>query len=99
MPSPIIPVSHYELCISHFDNEEIRKKIIASLKPQSLTLFEYITAFLREVSKHSALNGTTVDQLCQLFAYAILRPEPNRKISTGIFNFFKSPVPGKLSQV
>jgi len=82
LPSPVIPVSHYELCVEHFNNEPIRKKIISSLNPQAQTLFEYLVAFLREIVKHSDLNGTNTDFLARLFSNAILRPDKNLKKET-----------------
>ena len=83
MPSPVIPVSHYELCVEHYNNQAIRKKIISSLKPSAQTLFEYLVAFLREIVKHADVNGTNTDYIAQLFSNAILRPDRNLKKHPG----------------
>ena len=83
MPSPIIPESHYELCVEHYNNEQLRKNIIGSLPNPSQTLFEYLVAFLREILKHKESNGTTIDFIARLFSNSILRPEPNRRKNLG----------------
>lgn len=82
MPQPVIPVTHYELCIENYANETLRNKIISSLEPADETLFQYIIFFLREIVKNSATNGTSPEFLAELFSNAILRPEKHAQRKT-----------------
>lgn len=51
-------------------------------------VFDYLTAFLREVISHSAKNGTDPVILATLFCTMFLRDPPNKRFGAGIGGHF-----------
>ncbi|KAK7887264.1 hypothetical protein WMY93_026885 [Mugilogobius chulae] len=73
LPEPVIPFSFYQQCLECCANASQCVKVISMLPQCHQNVFNYITAFLRELLKNSAQNRLDVNILSTIFASLILR--------------------------
>ncbi|XP_066538323.1 type II inositol 1,4,5-trisphosphate 5-phosphatase isoform X2 [Hoplias malabaricus] len=73
LPEPVVPFSQYQQCLDCSFNSSQCKMIISTLPQCHKNVFNYITAFLRELLKNSANNHLDVNILATIFAALLLR--------------------------
>eukprot|EP00095_Tigriopus_kingsejongensis_P009757 maker-scaffold422_size175911-snap-gene-0.33 protein:Tk09757 transcript:maker-scaffold422_size175911-snap-gene-0.33-mRNA-1 annotation:"type ii inositol- -trisphosphate 5-phosphatase" len=81
---PIIPFNMYGRCLDSSSNYLQCKQIISQLPMQHKNVFNYLSAFLREVIRHSAQNGIDPKIMATLFASIFLRDPPGTNFGTGL---------------
>jgi len=85
---PVIPYDMLSSCITSSGNPIQCKQIISQLPRPHKNVFDYLTAFLREVISHSAKNGTDPVILATLFCTMFLRDPPNKRFGDGVSGHF-----------
>ena len=73
LKEPIIPFSMYSRCLECSANYLQCKQIVSQLPSHHKHVFNYLTAFLREVLKHSHKNGIDPKILATLVCTVFLR--------------------------
>ncbi|XP_038833414.1 type II inositol 1,4,5-trisphosphate 5-phosphatase-like isoform X2 [Salvelinus namaycush] len=73
LPEPVVPFSLYQQCLECCSNTSQCKKVVSLLPQCHKNVFNYITAFLRELLKHSTHNSLDVNILATIFAALLLR--------------------------
>jgi len=81
---PVIPYSMYSRCLELSSNFLQCKQLVSQLPVHHKHVFEYLTAFLREVTSHSAKNGIDTRILATLFCNIFLRDPPNTNLGVGL---------------
>ncbi|XP_076827910.1 type II inositol 1,4,5-trisphosphate 5-phosphatase isoform X2 [Brachyhypopomus gauderio] len=74
LPEPVVPFSVYQQCLDCCSNVGQCKKIISLLPQCHKNVFNYLTAFLRELLKNSDYNRLDVNILATIFAALLIRP-------------------------
>uniref|UniRef100_A0A674MAE2 phosphoinositide 5-phosphatase n=1 Tax=Takifugu rubripes TaxID=31033 RepID=A0A674MAE2_TAKRU len=74
LPEPVVPYSFYQQCLDCCSNASHCEKVISMLPQCHQNVFNYLTAFLRELLKHTANNRLDVNILSTIFASLILKP-------------------------
>ncbi|KAL6488739.1 hypothetical protein MHYP_G00024800 [Metynnis hypsauchen] len=80
LPEPVIPFSFYQQCLEYCYTSSQCKMIISMLPQCHKNVFNYITAFLRELLKNSAHNRLDVNILATIFAALLLRSPTKQDI-------------------
>uniref|UniRef100_H3CIE3 Rho-GAP domain-containing protein n=1 Tax=Tetraodon nigroviridis TaxID=99883 RepID=H3CIE3_TETNG len=65
LPEPVVPYSFYQQCLDCCSNASQCEKVISTLPQYHQNVFNYLTAFLRELLKHTANNRLDVTILCK----------------------------------
>lgn len=73
LPEPVIPFSFYQQCLECSSNPGQCEKVISMLPQCHKNVFNYLTAFLRELLNNSASNKLDVAILGSIFASLLLR--------------------------
>ncbi|XP_016145873.1 type II inositol 1,4,5-trisphosphate 5-phosphatase [Sinocyclocheilus grahami] len=73
LPEPVIPFSFYPQCLDSCSDSSQCRQIISVLPQCHKNVFNYLTAFLQELLKHSAHNRLDVNILAPIFAGLLLR--------------------------
>ncbi|XP_053287675.1 type II inositol 1,4,5-trisphosphate 5-phosphatase isoform X1 [Pleuronectes platessa] len=73
LPQPVVPYSFYQLCLEGCSNASQCEKVISMLPRCHQNVFNYISAFLRELLKNSANNRLDVSILATIFASLLLK--------------------------
>ncbi|XP_018596683.1 type II inositol 1,4,5-trisphosphate 5-phosphatase isoform X3 [Scleropages formosus] len=73
LPEPVVTYSLYQQCLDSSSNHALSKKVISMLPQCHKNVFNYLTAFLRELLKNSAHNHLDVNILATIFAPLLLR--------------------------
>lgn len=60
---PVIPYSHYKLCIDNSLTFDSANKEVNKLPAVHFNTFHYLMSFLREVLRNSDANNLSADQL------------------------------------
>jgi len=81
---PIVPYSMYSRCLECSGNYLQCKQVASQLPIHHKHVFDYLTAFLREVVLHSAQNGIDPKILATLFCTLFLRDPPGTNLGTGL---------------
>lgn len=81
---PILPFSLFGRCLEVSSNYLHCKQIISQLPQNHKNVFNYMTAFLREVIRHSAQNGIDPKIMATLFAGIFLRDPPGTNYGPGL---------------
>jgi len=81
---PVVPYTMYERCLESSSNYLQCKQIVSQLPTHHKHVFDYLTAFLREVISHSAQNGIDPKILATLFCGLFLRDPPGTNLGTGL---------------
>jgi len=81
---PIIPYSLFHRCLECSTSYLQCKQLVSHLSPTHKHVFDYLTAFLREVVSHSAKNGIDPKILATLFCNLFLRDPPGTNYGTGL---------------
>ena len=82
---PIIPFSAYGRCLDAASNYLQAKQMVSCLLPERhKNVFNYMTAFLREVMRHAAQNKLDPNILATLFSGIFLRDPPGTSFGSGI---------------
>jgi len=81
---PIIPYSLFHKCLECSSNYLQCKQLISHLPATHRHVFDYLTAFLREVVSHSARNGIDPKILATLFCNLFLRDPPGTSYGLGL---------------
>ncbi|MCI4374361.1 hypothetical protein PGIGA_G00005360 [Pangasianodon gigas] len=80
LPEPVVPYSLYQQCLDYCYNSSQCKQIISMLPQCHKNVFNYLTAFLRELLKNSAQNRLDVNILATIFAALMLRSPTKQDI-------------------
>ncbi|XP_036442524.1 type II inositol 1,4,5-trisphosphate 5-phosphatase isoform X2 [Colossoma macropomum] len=80
LPEPVVPFSLYQQCLECSFNSGQCKMIISMLPQCHKNVFNYVTAFLRELLKNSAHNRLDVNILATIFAALLLRSPTKQDI-------------------
>ncbi|TRY74769.1 hypothetical protein TCAL_09197 [Tigriopus californicus] len=81
---PILPFTLYGRCLDVSSNYLQCKQVISQLPQNHKNVFNYMTAFLREVIRHSAQNGIDPKIMATLFAGIFLRDPPGTNFGSGL---------------
>jgi phosphatidylinositol-bisphosphatase len=81
---PIVPYSMYSRCLECSGNYLQCKQVASQLPTHHKHVFDYLTAFLREVILHSAQNGIDPKILATLFCSLFLRDPPGTNLGSGL---------------
>jgi len=81
---PIIPSNLFQRCLECSSNYLQCKQLVSHLPSTHKHVFDYLTAFLREVLSHSAKNGIDPKILATLFCNLFLRDPPGTNYGTGL---------------
>jgi len=81
---PIIPYSLFTRCLECSHNYLQCKQVVSQLPEHHRHVFDYLTAFLREVISHSAHNGIDPKILATLFCSLFLRDPPGTNVESGL---------------
>jgi phosphatidylinositol-bisphosphatase len=81
---PVVPHAMHARCLEASANYLQCKHIASQLPEHHRHVFNYMTAFLREVIRHSAKNGIDPKILATLFASVFLREPPGMVFGAGI---------------
>ncbi|CAN9513823.1 unnamed protein product [Ophioblennius macclurei] len=73
LPEPVVPFSFYQQCLECCSNSSQCVTVISLLPQCHKNVFNYLTAFLRELLKNSASNRLDVTVLATIFASLLLR--------------------------
>ncbi|KAG7336143.1 hypothetical protein KOW79_000836 [Hemibagrus wyckioides] len=80
LPEPVIPYSMYQQCLDCCYSNSQCKQIISLLPQCHKNVFNYLTAFLRELLKNSAHNRLDSNILATIFAALMLRSPTKQDI-------------------
>ncbi|KAK2854754.1 hypothetical protein Q7C36_006623 [Tachysurus vachellii] len=80
LPEPVIPYSMYQQCLECSYSSSQCKQIISLLPQCHKNVFNYLTAFLRELLKNSAHNRLDSNILATIFAALMLRSPTKQDI-------------------
>jgi len=81
---PVVPYSMYSRCLECSGNYLQCKQVASQLPAHHKHVFDYLTAFLREVILHSGQNGTDPKILATLFCSLFLRDPPGTNLGSGL---------------
>ncbi len=81
---PVIPLAHHQRCLDASSSRLQARQAACALPPRHRKVFEYVTAFLREIAAHSAKNGADAKIVATLFAGVLLRDPPGANLGSGI---------------
>ncbi|XP_030637795.1 type II inositol 1,4,5-trisphosphate 5-phosphatase isoform X2 [Chanos chanos] len=81
LPEPVIPFSLYQQCLDCCSSSIQCKKLVSTLPPCHKNVFNYLTAFLRELLKNSEHNRLDLNILATIFAPLLLRSPANQDIA------------------
>jgi len=81
---PVVPFNMYGRCLECSGNYLQCKQIVSQLPFHHKHVFDYLTAFLREVISHSAHNGIDSKILATLFCGLFLRDPPGTNLGSGL---------------
>jgi hypothetical protein len=81
---PRVPYSMYSRCLECSGNYLQCKQVASQLPTHHKHVFDYLTAFLREVILHSAQNGIDPKILATLFCSLFLRDPPGTNLGSGL---------------
>lgn len=81
---PVVPYSMYSRCLECSGNYLQCKQVVSQLPTNHKNVFDYLTAFLREVILHSAQNGIDPKILATLFCSLFLRDPPGTNLGSGL---------------
>uniref|UniRef100_A0A3Q3VXN8 phosphoinositide 5-phosphatase n=1 Tax=Mola mola TaxID=94237 RepID=A0A3Q3VXN8_MOLML len=73
LPEPVVPFSLYQQCLESCSNASQCEKVISMLPQCHQNVFNYLSAFLRELLKNSASNRLDVNILATIFASLLLK--------------------------
>ncbi|XP_072572370.1 type II inositol 1,4,5-trisphosphate 5-phosphatase isoform X2 [Paramormyrops kingsleyae] len=73
LPEPVVCYSAYQQCLESCSNASQCKKVISSLPQCHKNVFNYLTAFLRELLKYSEYNQLDTSILATIFSAFLLR--------------------------
>ncbi|KAJ8340872.1 hypothetical protein SKAU_G00331630 [Synaphobranchus kaupii] len=73
LPESVVPFPFYQQCLDSCSNSGLCKKVISQLPPCHRNVFDYLTAFLRELLRNSAHNHLDANILATIFAGLLLR--------------------------
>ncbi|BFZ10183.1 hypothetical protein BsWGS_13221 [Bradybaena similaris] len=82
LAQPTIPYEFYRQSLASSNNLLLSKQLLTHLPDCHKNTFLYISAFLRELLKHSDKNGLTPKFLATMFGEVMLRQEPEHQIAT-----------------
>lgn len=81
LPEPVIPFSFYQQCLDCCSDSSHCRQIISMLPQCHKNVFNYLTAFLQELLRHSAYNRLDVNVLAPIFAGLLLRSPAKQDIN------------------
>ncbi|XP_036394832.1 type II inositol 1,4,5-trisphosphate 5-phosphatase isoform X3 [Megalops cyprinoides] len=81
LPEPVVSVSHYQQCLDSCPDPTQCKKVISTLPLCNKNVFNYLTAFLRELLRNSAQNHLDANIVATTFAPLLLRPRTKQDIT------------------
>jgi len=81
---PVVPFAFYSRCLECSGSFLQCKQVASQLPAPHRQVFDYLTAFLREVISHSAQNGIDPKILATLFCSLFLRDPPGTSLGTGL---------------
>ncbi|XP_028834651.1 type II inositol 1,4,5-trisphosphate 5-phosphatase isoform X1 [Denticeps clupeoides] len=81
LPEPVVPFSFYQQCLECCSNYGQCKKVISMLPQCHKNVFNYLTAFLRELLKNSSHNHLDINILATIFASLMLRSPKKQDLS------------------
>uniref|UniRef100_A0A4W6DGQ4 phosphoinositide 5-phosphatase n=1 Tax=Lates calcarifer TaxID=8187 RepID=A0A4W6DGQ4_LATCA len=73
LPEPVVPYPFYQQCLESCSSASQCEKVISMLPQCHQNVFNYLSAFLRELLKNSASNRLDVNILATIFASLLLR--------------------------
>ncbi|XP_057196039.1 type II inositol 1,4,5-trisphosphate 5-phosphatase isoform X2 [Triplophysa rosa] len=73
LPEPVVPFSFYQRCLDSCSDSSQCRQIISVLPQCHTNVFNYLTAFIQELLKHSAHNRLDINILASVFAGLLLR--------------------------
>ncbi|KAM9309038.1 type II inositol 1,4,5-trisphosphate 5-phosphatase isoform 2-T2 [Pholidichthys leucotaenia] len=73
LPEPVVPYSFYQQCLECCSSFSQCEKVVSMLPQCHKNVFNYLTAFLRELLKNSASNRLDIPILATIFASLLLR--------------------------
>ncbi|KAM6909587.1 type II inositol 1,4,5-trisphosphate 5-phosphatase [Xenentodon cancila] len=73
LPEPVVPYSFYQQCLECCSSDGQCEKVVSMLPRCHKNVFNYLTAFLRELLKNSASNRLDVHILATIFASLLLK--------------------------
>ncbi|XP_042296834.1 type II inositol 1,4,5-trisphosphate 5-phosphatase isoform X2 [Sceloporus undulatus] len=76
LPEPVICYSLYDSCLECADSYVLSRQVASTLPRCHRNVFSYLTAFLRELLRHSGKNHLDVNILASIFGGLLLRPPP-----------------------
>ncbi|KAI4894359.1 hypothetical protein NFI96_032795, partial [Prochilodus magdalenae] len=81
LPDPVVPFLLYQQCLEFCASSSQCKKIISMLPQCHKNVFNYVTAFLRELLKNAEHNRLDVNILATIFAALLLRSPGKQDIT------------------
>lgn len=89
LPQPLIPSGLYEACLEASSDASLASKLISLLPPPSLTLFEYLIAFL---GRHYLPRNPGVHpfDVASVFAPCVLKPPASRSADRPRSDIYKA---------
>ncbi|XP_017206941.1 type II inositol 1,4,5-trisphosphate 5-phosphatase isoform X3 [Danio rerio] len=81
LPEPVIPFSFYQQCLDCCSDSSHCRQIISMLPQCHKNVFNYLTAFLQELLRHSAYNRLDVNVVAPIFAGLLLRSPDKQDIN------------------
>ncbi|XP_056331118.1 type II inositol 1,4,5-trisphosphate 5-phosphatase [Danio aesculapii] len=81
LPEPVIPFSFYQQCLDCCSDSIHCRQIISMLPQCHKNVFNYLTAFLQELLRHSAYNRLDVNVVAPIFAGLLLRSPDKQDIN------------------
>ncbi|XP_034029951.1 LOW QUALITY PROTEIN: type II inositol 1,4,5-trisphosphate 5-phosphatase [Thalassophryne amazonica] len=81
LPEPVIPYSFYQHCLECCSIASQCEKVISMLPQCHQNVFNYLTAFLREMLKTSASNRLDVNILVSIFAALLMRSPTKQDVA------------------
>uniref|UniRef100_A0A8C8R855 phosphoinositide 5-phosphatase n=1 Tax=Pelusios castaneus TaxID=367368 RepID=A0A8C8R855_9SAUR len=76
LPEPVICYSCYDNCLRCANNYMLSSQVVSLLPTCHKNVFNYLTAFLRELLKNSGTNNLDANILASIFGDLLLRPPP-----------------------
>ncbi|XP_061072148.1 type II inositol 1,4,5-trisphosphate 5-phosphatase isoform X3 [Conger conger] len=80
LPEPVIPFSFYQRCLEGCPSGAQSTEVVSQLPPCHRNVFDYLTAFLRELLKNSEHNHLDANILANTFASLLLRSPTKQDI-------------------
>ncbi|TRY92372.1 hypothetical protein DNTS_012360 [Danionella cerebrum] len=81
LPEPVIPFSFYQQCLESYSDINECKQIISMLPQCHKNVFNYLTAFLQEMLRHSAHNRLDSSVLVPIFSCLVLRSNAKQDLA------------------